>query len=202
MDLSVLNKVKGDYVISVFGDYIVFYGQDIRIFHISGAFVARRKDLRNVCKVAALSENRLIIDCASQGAYIILSLLDGSEICRIKFPEMHYAKDHFTVSPDGTAVYDIICLMETFYLLKIDLESKKSTTIKLHKELRGIDDVICDKDGVPCLLASHYETVAGKYISINGVRCVYLDSPNPADTCDWKAKWHHDLAQGTVLCVK
>lgn len=193
MDFREINKVKGDYIISAFGDYIVFYGQDIRIFHTSGAFIARRKDLRNIYKVAALSENRLIIDCVSQGAYIILSLLDGSEICRIKYPKMDYTKDHFAVSPDGAAVYDIYCLEENFYLFAIDLATKESKSIYLQRGLRAISDIICDEQGIPCLLEQHFEMVAGRHISINGVRYVYQDDLNPGSAFDWKEKWCHDF---------
>jgi hypothetical protein len=193
MEFKEISKVKGEYAISAFGEYIVFYGKDIVIFHNSGVRIMRKKHFRNVHKVAALSENRIIIDCGSQGAYIVLSLLDGSEICQIKFPKLDYTKSHFAVSPDCSVVYDCYSLKEDFYLFRIDLKTNESKSIYLQRGLRSISDIVCDKEGVPCLLEHHFERVAGKHISINGVRYVYEDSLDPGDAFDWKEKWHLDF---------
>lgn len=193
MEYREISKVKGDYSILVFGEYIVFFGKDIRIFHISGAFIARKKALRHVRKVAALSENRMIVDCGSQGAYIVLSLLDGSEICQIKQPKLDYTSRHFAVSPDCSVVYDYYHLKEYCYLFSMDLTTNETNSIYLDRGLRAISDIICDEDGVPCMLEHHFETVAGKHISINGVRYVYQDALNPGDAYDWKEKWCFDF---------
>ena len=192
MDYREISKVKGDYSILAFGEYIVFFGKNIRIFHINGAFIAHKKSLRHVRKVAALSENRMIVDCGSQGAYIVLSLLDGSEICQFKHPKLDYTSSHFAVSPDCSMVYDYYYLKECCYLHSIDLTTNETKSIHLDGGLRAISDIICDTDGVPCLLEHHFETVAGKYISINGVRYVYQNSLNPGDACDRKEKWCFD----------
>ena len=193
MEYREINKVKGDYAISVFGEYIVFFGKDIVIFHNSGMRIARKKHYRNVHKVAVLYENRIIIDCGSQGAYIILSLLDGSEICQIKYPKLDYTKSHFAVSPDCTVVYDCYYLKEHCYLFKIDLTTNDAKSIYLPRGLRAISDLICDEEGRPCLLEHHFEIISGKHVSINGVRYIYEDSLKSGYVFDWKEKWHFDF---------
>lgn len=193
MEFKEISKVKGEYAISVFGEYIVFFGKDIVIFHNSGVRIARKKHLRNIYKVAVLSENRIIIDCGSPGAYVILSLTDGAEICQIKYPKLGYTNSHFAVSPDCSVIYDCYCLKEDFYLFRIDLTTNESQSIYLQRGLGAITDIICDKDGVPCLLEAHFEMVAGRHISINGVRYVYEDSLVPGDAFYWKEKWPLDF---------
>jgi len=127
--------------------------------------------------------------CAAQKKYIVLSLTDGSECWSVPYPKVDMLKMNFVKSPDGLSVYDYGDRMGDYCFIKIDLQNRTTEIFALEKGLRSINDMVCDENGYPCLLESHYETIAEKELSLNGVRYLYRDEFNPGSACFWKAKW-------------
>ena len=192
MESTDIAKVKGHYSISLCGEHIVFYGSNLRIYRNDGTLIAYKNVYRNIKKILPLDLDKLLIDCGSQKAYIVLSLTDGSEIWRVKQPKLDYTSRRFSVSPDKLFVFDSFDLMGNQYLVRINLDSQVLISIYLEKGLRCISDMCFDDDGTLCLLEHHYETIAGRNVSINGIRYIHLDSLNPGGANDWKEKWYFD----------
>ena len=202
MAINRIEDIRGEYAIQAYGKYVVFFGASLIIAHQDGTILASRSNFRNVHKITTISEDSIIVDCGSQNAYIVLSLLDGSERWRVEFPRRDVPSQRFVISPDRSAVYDRYRLKADSYLVRIDLATNILETIYLKKGLGGISDLCCDEDGVPCLLEGCYEVVAQKHISANGIRYVYLDSISPGDAYNWKEKWTfaHPTISKFFLC--
>ena len=188
-----MHKIKGKYNISLCGNYVVLFGDMLSIFNKDGSIVAHKKNLRNIHKIVAISEDSILADCGSPKAYVALSLSDGAEVWSLSHPRLDYTSRGFAIPPDNSAVYDYYDLKGSQYLLKIDLTTREMTTISLESGLRCISDLACDEKGTLCLLEHHYEIIGEKHISINGIRYVYEDSVCPGNAYNWKSKWAFDF---------
>ena len=194
-----LSNVKGRYSIVRSNDYVVLSGKNIYIFSVDGAFVARNNDLGNIRKVAFLPDSCILVDCGTQNSYIVLSLEDGRELWRIPRPRLDYSSNHFALSPDYVYVYDYCYVKETPMLVTIDLCHRQVHTKAIRSELRGLSDLICDKDGFPCLLQHHYDTFSGKRVSANGIRCEPKENTALEEQVFWKHRWFFDFPQISCL---
>ncbi|MBE6947499.1 MAG: hypothetical protein E7454_04535 [Ruminococcaceae bacterium] len=182
-------QIGADYSLLTWGEYIAFYGVKLFVFKTNGELVIHRKDLRNIEKVTFIFEDRILLACASQKKYIVLSLIDGSECWNSPYPKVDMLKMNFVKSPDGSYVYDYGNRRGNYYFIKIDLQNGTTESFALEKGLRCICDMVCDENGFPCLLECHYETIAEREVSLNGVRYLYRDEFDPGSACFWKAKW-------------
>ena len=193
-----LNKISGCFSIDYNGRYVVMTGKYLAIFNADGDMIAKRTDLRNVFKILFTSSNSVLIDCGPQKAYIMLSLEDGSELWRISQPKFDYSSSHFASSSDGKYVYDYFDLKGQQYFVKINMHERTLDYFMLNVGLECTSDIICDADDIPCLLEHHYEAIAGKRISLNGVRYQYQDDFVLGGARDWKYKW--ELTAPTISC--
>ena len=188
-----VERIKGLYAIIQHGHYIVLYGKKLIICNDEGDVIACRNELRNVHKVIAVSQNEILVDCGPQKAYIVLSLEDGSELWRVPYPKLDYTSRSFTISQDSAFVYDYYDFNDCQYLVRIDLKAKSLTTTRLDKGLRCVSDLICDSNGVPCLLEHHYEIVDEKHISLNRIRKVCDESVGMGSAYYWRDEWCFDF---------
>ena len=170
--------------------YVALLGKQLWICRNDGTVISRKSDVKNPHKVAFLSDNRLLVDCGSLGSYILLSLEDGTEIRRIVQPKIDTSLSNFAISPDERFIYDCFTRKGKEYIVCIDTFSWESEICALQPGLRAVSDLCCDCNGELCLLEHHYEEVASRHISCNGIRFVYRDTFAPGSSYYWKQKWN------------
>lgn len=186
------------------GKYVVLTGSKLYIFTPDGKPVASLKDFPYVLTVGLLPYDRIIVDCGKRKSYSIISLKDGSELLRIPWPKIDGSLGFFCLSPDKQFLYDIFNKKMQQYILKADLSSGNVETFFVAQGLRAIRQILCDEEGLPCLLETQLEIIGGRHMSINGVRLLFRDEWKPCSSYYWKSKWafeHPRISQsffGTV----
>lgn len=178
--MNSVDELRGAYSIYHHNDYVILLGSNLLIFDTNGKLIRARKDIKNVKKVQFLSKARILVDCGLQEAYIMLSLIDGTELWRVKQPRLDLTGHRFAVTPDESYAYDIYDLYERYYLVKIDLENYTIVKHKLDPALRTIRDIMCNENGELCLLVTHYDDSGEQAKSINAVQIV-SEGGNAAD---------------------
>lgn len=187
--MMLLGKVKGNYWITKKDDYVVMFGKKFWIFRNDGTVIACRPDLVNVYKVAFLPDHRLLVGGGRQ-FYHLISLKDGSEIWKAPQPRYTYCAPRFAISPDNITACDYYIKNGTTYFIKIDLVTGEIRSFPMHGLIGSIKDIMYDEMGIPCLLNTYYENVAGKQVSQNGI--LYQHIGEEGSTFYWKSKWQHE----------
>lgn len=188
-----LSDVGKIFSISCFNDYVVMIGGKLWIFKTDGTLIAYKKNIVNPGKITFLSDDRLLVECGKQKAYILLSLIDGAELTRIPMPNMDFSSKKFAVSADCSFVYDFYHLENNNYFIRINLIDLETYTYYLAPGLRVIADIMCDGNDVPCLLETHYEMIEKNHISVNGIRYVHQEEIDPGSSYYWKYKWFFEF---------
>lgn len=188
MKTAKLEQVKGNYWISRNNKYVVLIGKELWIFKVDGDFVACRKDIPNAFKVAFLSGDRALTGSGKSG-YHLLSLKDGSDLWSIKPHKYETCAESFALSPDGVWAYDYYSWKDDLYVVKINLDHGEAEKYIVSPGLRCTKDILCDDDGIPCLLQSHYSIISGEQVSDNGILYQYQDVLKKGSAYYWKYKW-------------
>ena len=185
-----MEKIKGIYSLIKYNEYIIAYGKGLYILNTDGVVLSQRKDLKNVFKVAFLSDDTIIADCGSIREYVIISLPTGKDIGRIKQPKMNYSCLKFVVSEDGRFVYDYYKLNCECHIARIDITQMQILFFPLDIGLRATVDHILDEDETLCFLQTQLEEISNKMVYSNGVRYEYFDTAKGyGSSYYWKAKW-------------
>ena len=169
-----LRCLNGDYEINSTKDYVVFTGPQLAIFRTNGEVVARRQDFGLIRKCVFVKDDSILLDCSAKGCYILISLMDGSEKCRIPQPRSDYTCSRFVSSPDDRYVYDRCDLRGKDYLVEINLTESIAYAYLIKHNLRCVSDLVCTQQGKLVFLEQHYEDWednAGKCVSKNGMIC-------------------------------
>ena len=183
-----IEQVKGDYWIFRNAKYVVLVGKKLLIFQVDGTFVVCREDIPNAFKVAFLPGDRLLTG-GGKGAYHMLSLTDGTELWSITQQKRESSAEKFALSLDGVWAYDYYSWKDGLHFVRINLDRGEAEEYAVCPGLRSTTDIMCDKDGIPCLLQEHYANIAGEQISENGILYQYQDSFKPGSSFYWKCKW-------------
>lgn len=181
---SEIEKISGRYTISTRDEYVVLSGKNLVLCNVAGEIITYRPDLRNIHKVAFLSGDRILIDCGILRSYVLLSLVDGSEIWRVAQPKLDYTSRSFAISPDHAYIYDYFYLKEECFLTRISILSQKTTVYAVKSDMRCVSDIKCDIEGFPCLLQHHYES--SENVSINGICCFTDNVHESVGVFRWK----------------
>ena len=188
MDID--NELNGLFSLAATKDHIIAYGNGLFVFTKKGTVLFKNKHLKNIYKIALLSEDLIIADCCSLRKYIVISLKDGEELYRIDQPPADLLFPKLTVSDDGHFVYDFY-YDGAYNVIKIDTQEAKSEIVTLEHGLNTISDMICDKDGNLCILQSQNERISDCEISVCGIRYEYFDPClGVGSSYYWKAKWY------------
>ena len=187
-----LISIKGDYEINAIHDYVIFTGPQLFIYKADGTFVVRRQDLGAIRKCILMNDNSILLDCSAKGFYTLISLLDGTEKCRIPQPKSDYTCMRFTLSPDARYVYDRCDLRGKYYFVKIDLMLKTAHKYAIKNNLRCVSDSICTQCGNLAFLEQHYETTDGPaelHFSKNGINCAHTSALNSRYSFERMSQW-------------
>lgn len=191
MKKSDLEGIKDIYRIIEHEKYIVLVGKKLWIFDDNYCLIACRSDLSNSYKVAFLPDNTMLID-GGKNAYHLISLSDGREIWNIPQSKKEFGSNRFTLSTKSDFAYDYYVFKGNLYFVTINLLLGTIDSYQIEKELRSTVDIMCDDDGVPCLLQEHFSNIAGISKSENGILYQHQDEINKGSSYYWKAKWQFD----------
>lgn len=191
MENSSLESIHGNYRIIEQEGYVVFLGKYLQILRPDGGLVTCNSRLSNAFKAAFLPDHTLLVD-GGKKEYHLISLNDGTEIWNIPQPRKEFSANRFALSPDFGLAYDYCLCKGDLYFAAIDLRSGTMDSYPVEKELRSTVDIVCDQDGIPCLLQGHFSQIAGVPKSENGILYQYQDIINKGSSYFWKAKWQFD----------
>lgn len=192
MPKSDLCLVKGGYAIKKQGEYVAIYWKDLWLFKDDGSLVFHRKTPRFVEKIHFIDNERLLV--AAEKSYHLVHLPDGEDIWMIPRPnKISYGSRRFAVTPDLSCAYEF-CEGKKGETIFIALNTENGTLKQslITGGLRATLDIMCDKEGFPCLLQSQVESA----IYENGVRYLPHGSLLPEHAYDWKAKWFSKFPRG------
>lgn len=188
-----LEKIKGSFYIYSNGDYAVLPGAKLYIFKPDGSLVACRNDLRYAGRITFLSGNRMLL-CSSKAVFHMIDLCSGSDIWTAPYVKNNLNVNNLAISPDESFAYTYDEYKGINFISRLSLTAQEHEVDahSMYYDVGGTYGILCDTDGVPCLLKSLTETIGGKTVHQNGVRIHDFDGIAPGCTNTWKAKWSFD----------
>lgn len=186
-----IDKVKGSYDIFSNGKYVVLSGNKLYIFKPDGSLIACRKDLRYVGRITFLSGNRMLL-CGSKSIIHVIDLHDGSDLWTVQGPKTEFNLAYFAVTPDETCAYTYDKWKGQFFIIRLELNTREIDSYDISFDIGATMDILCDSEGVPCVLKTLFENIGGKVVSQNGVRMQDYDILYRGSSYYWKTKWQFD----------
>lgn len=183
-----VDKINGKFDIYCNGEYVVLPGSKLYILKTDGSLVACRKDLRYVGRITFLSGNRMLL-CSSKGVFHMINLCDGSDIWTAPYTKTNLNVASLAISPDEAYAYTYDEWRGHHFISRLDLQTHLVYSHEMNMDIGGTCGIICDEEGVPCLLKSLVETIGGENVVQNGVRLHNYHSVSPGSTTVWKTKW-------------
>lgn len=181
-----LDKLKGSFYIYSNGEFVFLAGTKFYIFKPDGSLVACRKDLRYVHGITFLSGNRALLSC--KGVYHMIELPTGSDIWSVPFTKSSFGGSEIAISPDEAYAYSYDTWKSRHFIARLDLRTHELDVHDFYMDCGGTHDILCDEEGIPCLLKSFSITIGGKQFSEVGVRMHDFYYPDAGRTTNWKTK--------------
>lgn len=171
------------------GHYVVLIGKYLWILRDNGDLIAHKKDIVNPAHTLYLSEDRLLVECGKQKVFILISLKTGAELLRVPMPNYDLMVCEFVLSPDKAYIYSIYERKGIYYFQQINTQDWTCSSFPLQQRNGALSDIICDANGVLCILESCYQMIGDNHISENGIRYIRSDDIMPGSAFYWKSKW-------------
>ena len=182
-----IEKIKCNSYIYTNGSYVVIPDTKLFILRPDGSLVTCRKDLRNAGRITFLPDNRLLLCC--KDVIHMINLSDGQDIWTAPFTKSYLHSSHFALSENQTFAYTFGENRCGPFIARINLHTLETDSFNLDRDVGATADILCDTEGIPCLLKTIGETIGGKQILQSGVRIHDFDGIAPYSTTVWKAKW-------------
>jgi len=195
--MQAVNKIKGNFCIYANGEYVVIPSTKLHILKTDGRLVACRDDLRYAGKITFLSENRMLLS-SSKAVYHMIDLRDGSDIWTTPGTKSDLNVTEFAVSLDEAYAYTYDERKGNYFISRLNLQTHDVDSHYMYMDSGATRGILCDEDGIPCLLKTLRETIGGKPYHQNGVRMHDFDGIAPGNTTCWKTKWTFDGARSAV----
>lgn len=188
-----LEKLKGSFYIYSNGEYVVLPGTKLYIFKTDGSLVACRNDLRYAGRITFLSGNRMLL-CSSKAVFHMIDLCSGSDIWITPYVKHNLNVNELAISPDEAFAYTYDECKGINFISRLFMTTQEHEVDAqdMYMDVGATRGILCDSDGVPCLLKTLSETIGGKNVNQNGVRIHDFDGIAPGGTTTWKAKWSFD----------
>lgn len=185
-----LEKIKGDFYIYSNGEYAVISGARLYIFKHDGTLIACRSDLRNAGRITFLSDNRMLL-CSSKAVFHMINLRDGSDIWTVPYVKCNLNVNPVAISPDEAYAYTYDEYRDRHFITRLFLTTQdhEVETWNMYMDSGATRDIICDDEGIPCMLKTLGETIGGKRYQQSGVRIHDFYYMSPGATNIWKTKW-------------
>lgn len=190
MQMADIDKIKGQFSLYYNGEYVVLAGTKLFIFRPDGSLVASRDDLRRAKKITFFPENRVLV-CTGKEMFHMISLPDGSDLWSAPYIKNYMNLDALAVSPDGAYAYTYDENRYGKFIVRLSLNTPGHEVYEheMQMDIGATRGIVCDEDGVPCLLKTLVETVGGKHVNQCGVRMHDYCSIAPGSTTNWKTKF-------------
>ena len=191
MKNSDLERIEGNFFIYSNGKYVVLPGKKLYIFMANGSLVACRKDLPNAGKITFLSGDRMLL-CSSKAVFHMVNLCDGNDIWTAPYTKIELNIAPMTVSQEESFVYTFDTWQGNHFISRLNLTSREVTIHDMYMDSGATRDIMCNNNGVPCLLKTLRETIGGQTFHQCGVRIHDFDDIAPGNTTSWETKWSFD----------
>ena len=190
MGKSDLEKIKGSFYVYSNGEYVVIPGTKLSIFRPDGSLVACRNDLRYAGGITFLSGNRMLL-CSSKAVFHMIDLCSGNDIWTTPYVKSSLNIKELAISLDESFAYTYDEYKGINFISRVSLTTQEHevNVQDMYMDVGATRGIICDADGVPCLLKTLSETIGGKHVNQNGVRIHDFDGIAPGSTTTWKTKW-------------
>lgn len=183
-----VDKIKGNFFIYSNGKYVVLPGTKLYILRTDGSLVSCRSDLRHAGRITFLSGNRMLL-CSSKKEFHMIDLRDGSDIWTAPYTKFELNAAELAISPDEAFAYTYDQWKGTHFISRLNLQTLEVDVHDMHMDAGATMGILCDEEGVPCMLKILGETIGGKLFSENGVRMHDYYYLHPGSTTIWKTKW-------------
>lgn len=190
MGKSDLEKIKGDFYVYSNGEYVVLPSTKLFIFRPDGSLAACRNDLRYAGRITFLSGNRMLL-CSSKAVFHMIDLCSGNDIWTTPYVKSSLNINELAISLDESFAYTYDEYKGINFISRVSLTTQEHevNVQDMYMDIGVTRGIICDTDGIPCLLKTLSETIGGKYVNQNGVRIHDFDGIAPGNTNTWKTKW-------------
>lgn len=192
-----LDKLKGSFYIYSNGEYVVLPDTKLYILKTDGSLVACRSDLRYAGRITFLSGNRMLL-CSSKAVFHMIDLHNGSDIWTAPYTKIELNAGELTVSSDEAYAYTYDEWKGRRFISRLDLQTHEVVIHDMYMDVGATRGIICDEEGIPCLLKTHIETIGGKRFNQNGVRIHDFYDVSPGNTSSWKTKWSFESTKSAV----
>ena len=186
--MSDIDKIKGHISIYSNGEYVVLPGAKLYILKTDGSLVSCRNDLRYAGRITFLSGNRMLL-CSSKAVFHMIDLCDGSDIWTATYTKNALNTADLAVSYDEAFAYTYDEWKDTHFISRLNLQTHEVDIQNMYMDAGATVCIVCDEEGIPCLLKTLSETIGGKHINQNGVRIHDFNGIDPGNTTTWKTKW-------------
>lgn len=183
-----IEKVRGTYDIFANGDDVVLTGDRFRLFTPEGRETACRRDIRNACKAVFLPERRALVR-RRNGMFHLIDLRDGSELWTVPGPKPVLYNSPVVMTPDYRCAYTYDSVEGRLQIIRLDLEARETDSFSVHYDMGATRDILCDEEGIPCVLKTYFEQIGNQIYCQNGVRIQDYDILYRGSTFFWKWKW-------------
>ena len=181
-----IEKLKDNFYIYSNGEYVVLPGRKLYILRTDGSLVACRSDLRYARKIAFLSAGRMLL-CANKTFHMI-NLCDGCDIWSTPYTKTELNIPEIAISPDEEFAYTYDSWKGRNFICRLNLLSQKVEIHELVMDSGATRDILCDEDGIFCMLKTLHEAIGGIEYCQSGVR-IHDYYRFPDSTNQWKTKW-------------
>ena len=187
--MAEIDRLKGDFSLYFNGEYVVLAGTKLFIFRPDGSKVAQRDDVRRAGRITFFPENRVLV-CTGKHMFHMIDLRDGSDIWTAPYIQNYLNLNPLAVSPDGAYAYTYDETRHGHVIARLSLNTPDHEVYEheMHMDAGATRDIVCDEEGVPCLLKTLFETIGGKRVALCGVRMHDYCSISPGSTTTWKTK--------------
>lgn len=183
-----IDKMKGSFYVYSNGEYVVLPGAKLYIFKADGSIVACRKDLRNADRITFLSDNRMLL-CSSKAVFHMINLCDGSDVWTTPYTKNELNVADLAVSPDEAFAYTYDEWKDSKFISRLNLHTHEVDIHDMYMDKGATMGILCDEDGIPCMLKTLGETIGGQLFKQCGVRIHDFYDLSPGGTTSWKTKW-------------
>lgn len=185
-----LDNIMGSFYIYSNGEYVVLSGTKLYIFNTDGTLVAHRNDLRDAGRITFLSGNRMLL-CSNKAVFHMIDLCSGKDIWTTQYVKNSLNVNELAISLDESFAYTYDTYKGIDFISRVSLTTQEHEVIMhdMYMDVGATRGIICDADGIPCLLKTYSETIGGKHVNQNGVRIHDFDGIAPGSTNIWKTKW-------------
>lgn len=196
MKITDLEKIKGSFYVYSNGEYVILPGTKLYILKTDGSLVTCRSDLRHAGRITFLSGSRMLL--YSKDGFHMIDLCDGSDIWTAPYTKFELNVAELAVSPDEAFAYTYDQWNSRHFISQLDLQTHDVHIHDMYMDIGATWEIMCDEEGIPCLLKTLNETIGGKAFCQNGVRIHDFYGTSPGSTNQWKTKWSFDFPRSAV----